>query len=254
MSLTIERISSLPYGNYEDPPIEFSKYNSSCFKPTLITKRETMLFSTMGCGLSAVYTLTGISPPKLIRKCIDKGIDFCKGTSAEELIWLLREYGYTALPITVRDVCPKKKLIEELITDQHVLLSAQWVARNELSWFISWDNLEFHSFAIRPVNHRMAINNPIDRSILIHHPSWHAELPALPNERINEEDRNPIIATAVLNGVAHLRTRIIRLREQLTQARIDADHVSIEKHLDEYEKIETEMDALNAACVLFKKA
>lgn len=248
-----DRVSSLPYGDYDKEPINFSKHASTCFRPTLVTKRESLLFSMLGCGLSAVYTMTGVPAPELVEKCLRANIDFSKGTTGEQLIWLLKEYGYTAIPITLRDVCPKRKLIEELITDQHVLLCAQWVAKDELSWFVAWDNFEFHNFVIRPVsNQRILINNPLDQVILVHHSSWEAELPAFPNERLDTQFRNPTLATQVFQATQNLRVRMARLREQIQMARIDAKGAEMKAEFAEMEKIQRELTELTEQVKLFK--
>lgn len=220
------RISSLTLGDYTKEAIDFSKYESSCFRPSLITKRETPLFATMGCGLSAVYTLTGHSPTAILKCCIDKNIDFFNGTSAAELILLLREFGHTALPINLRDVCPKKKLIEERINDKHVILAAQWVAKDELSWFVIWDNLEFHTHCLRPVNSRSFINNPIDQMILVHHRSWEVDLPTLPNERPIPARRNEISIR-----ISNLNKRILELQDKLAAVTESEDKKVYRKEL-----------------------
>ncbi len=227
-------------GNYEQDPINFQKYEASTFRPYLITKRETPIFSGMGCGLAAIFTLTGLSPTYLIKKCIKNGIDFFKGTSAEELISLLRDEGYTALPITLRDVCPRKRYIEEKINDKHVLLTAQWVARSELSWFVVWDNIEIHTFGLRAACRRGFVNNPIDQCILVHHPSWSVDLPSLPEDCLTAA----AFRTDIPGRFVALSERITRLRMKMLE---------LAPPPSEKDKLESEISRLDEELISIRK-
>jgi hypothetical protein len=235
------RINSFLVGDYEQAPIDFQKYEASTFRPSLITKRETPIFSAMGCGLAAVFTLTGLSPSHLIKKCVENKIEFFKGTSADELIGLLRDAGYTALPITLRDVCPRKRYIEEKVNDKHVLLVAQWVARSELSWFVLWDNLEIHSFGIRVSCRRSFVNNPVDQCILVHHPSWSVDLPSLPDEGTR-------YAAAFRNDIPG---RFVALSERITRLRMKM--LEMAPPQSEKDKLEGEISRLDEELISMRK-
>lgn len=179
------RVMGLPSGDYSKPGIRFRDYTVS----KLPWSNLSSLAGYAGCGNLILAQLTGASPyeiRRLLRPVMEKVSDNPENLgydkeimktggyiTCEVLCAFLNLHGIQTIPITVRDLCPKHKLIENHLTKEHVVLTAMRVARDELTWCIYYQGHCYHGAdQARPADCYDVLNNPVQEMYLLFNPSW----------------------------------------------------------------------------------
>lgn len=187
----------LPMGTYDRPAVDLSALSSPTFNPYLVGHTYKTPCAVLGCGVHALYTLTGVEPLEIVALCKMLGAEDHTKLAPELMAKALNAFGFVVCDITIRDLCPAPRYIEENITVDHVLLTANWVAKNETSWFVFWGNYEFHNTEIRPIGRRLFINNPLYRLFVVKHPNWDMIPPVTITADFTEH--NPEVVTRLLS-------------------------------------------------------
>lgn len=180
-----KRVPGLPAGDYEQPPIQFSKY--------LVTKMPWANLSPLagiaGCGNLILAQLTGASPfeiRKFLKPLLEEFTDrpenahldkkAMKGGSyipSEILCAFLNLHGIQTIPVTVRDLCPRARLIESPITKDHVLLTSMYVSKGESTWCIYYQGHCYHNTDLNlNADCYDVFNNPVQEMFILYNPIW----------------------------------------------------------------------------------
>lgn len=180
-----KRVLGLPAGNYEEPAIQFSKY--------VVTKMPWSNLSPLaglaGCGNLILAQLTGASPfeiKKFLKPLLaeytelpendhldKKAMKSGSYIPSEILCAFLNLHGIQTIPVTVRDLCPRARLIENLITKDHVLLTSMYVAKGELTWCIYYQGHCYHNTELNlNADCYDVFNNPVQEMFILYNPIW----------------------------------------------------------------------------------
>lgn len=172
-------------GDYKLAPINFEK-----FKVTHMpwSNFSGLNFGMAGCGPCLLGQLTGANPWEISDLMAEFMPEYCSRPGNEQLdtkkmltgaytptefmITFLSLYNITTYPITIRDVCPSKRIIDTHITKNHVLLVAMHVAKDEKTWCIVYQDKLWHTTEVNPLSMLEFINNPISEAYVLFNPAW----------------------------------------------------------------------------------
>ena len=153
----------LPKGKYKEVKIDFNKLSVEWFAPHLYRKDAYAL----GCGRTALTTLTGVSPDMIP---IGKGEKH--HYSDRFMVNFLRQRDYQVLPVTQCDMTQHSDVILHEITEDHVVLFSQLMIKNEASWSVTYGGLVYHNFYVTRLHGMEFLNKPLLSAYVIFHPKW----------------------------------------------------------------------------------
>ncbi len=179
------RIEGIWAGDYELPAMPISSMKVSQLPWHNFSG---MTYALAGCGNLVLGQITGANPWEI--NSLMRGFmkEFCARPGnehlntkevlaggyvpAEFMMTFFMMHGIHMYPLTVRDVCPVRRLIENHVTHNHVVLVALHVAAQEQTWAIIFQNKLWHGTEVQPLHPLEFINNPIAESYLLFNPAW----------------------------------------------------------------------------------
>lgn len=114
------------------------------------------------CGTHALACITG-KKPKTINKHLPKTSD---SWTTRRMLKYLKENGYTVIPLTI------ELALDHSVAPKHVILVGQYVTRDEGTWSVQWNGLQYHSGDTEFLRPHEYLKNPIDNAYIIWHPKW----------------------------------------------------------------------------------
>jgi len=152
----------LDFGDYQKPVIDWANLHTDFFSPQLFSAYALMnLVPGLGCGPIALSTIINDKHPlEILKYCrdLDPGRDPKLGTPAATMVRVLKDHGYRVEKVTVRDLVYATKAVTEPLQSTHLLLVAGMLAKGEASWFIYWNNTEWHSGLSRKCDNNILMN------------------------------------------------------------------------------------------------
>jgi hypothetical protein len=131
---------------------------------------DRILYSTAGCGASALSLLTGGKPHNINKLNKDK---YHFSNSFMENY--LRKRKFQLFKITDNRLLKKKdNPLEEKIKDNHVLLCCMKLSKKSYSWAVIWGQPSFmiHNFEIIKMKTLDFANYPMDSLYIVYKKSW----------------------------------------------------------------------------------
>lgn len=122
-------------------------------------------YGTDSCGEDAIKTLTGKGYTRKERKRFGRILRRC------DMVKLLRQRGFTVIPISICMVS-NNKYFTETIHSEHVVLNCQLFYRGEASWSVCYNNMYCHNGVWEGPKATEFIARPIIASYIIWHPKW----------------------------------------------------------------------------------
>lgn len=144
-------------GTYSGRRVDFSRYATTCFTPTLFGRPE---YALAGCGASALALLTGIPPANFITKN--------KHYSDGFMLRSLRQRGFHTVRLTQCNVSKHSKGISDL----HVILVSQLFRQNEATWVVVFNRSCYHNFSVYSLEALSFLNKPILSAYVLSHQKW----------------------------------------------------------------------------------
>jgi hypothetical protein len=179
------RSEGIHVGDYSQPtmPIESMKVDMLPW-----SNYSDLTYGLAGCGCVLLGQVTGANPweinalmkvfvKEFAERPENKHLDekaLLSGTyiPAEFMSTFLNMHGIDMMPLSMRDLCPRKRLIENRITKKHVVLAALHVAKEEQTWCIIYQDKLWHNIDVQPLNSLEFLNNPIAEAYLLYTPNW----------------------------------------------------------------------------------
>ena len=168
-----------------------------------------MSYGLAGCGNVILGQLTGANPWEINSLMAGFMKEFCARPGnehlatkevlsggyipAEFMMTFLNIHGIHMYPLTIRDVCPNRRLIENHVTKNHVVLVALHVAAQEQTWAIIFQNKLWHGTEVQPLHPLEFINNPISESYLLFNPTW--KIASSRIDRLMELEESGVVET-----------------------------------------------------------
>ena len=181
----IRRIEGVWEGSYDVAPLPIASMRVSMLPWHNFSG---MAYGLAGCGNIILGQITGANPWEINLLMKDFIKEFCARPEnkhlatkdvlaggyipSEFMMTFFSLHGIHMFPLSVRDVCPNKRLIENPITKNHVVLVALHVAANEQTWAVIFQNKLWHGTDVQPLDPLEFINNPISEAYLLYNPSW----------------------------------------------------------------------------------
>ncbi|MGA2248668.1 MAG: hypothetical protein ABSH48_27245 [Verrucomicrobiota bacterium] len=147
-------------GSYNGRRVNFEKYAVTAFTPYLFSDA---IRSRIGCGASALATITGILPEVIAGQNKNKA-----HYSDEFMLRFLRRRRFSALPLTQCRISEG----HSNLGDAHVILLSQLLGKNFASWGLIHRRMYFHNFDVYQLERLSFINKPIISAYLVFHPKW----------------------------------------------------------------------------------
>lgn len=127
-------------GHYSRKPTDFSKLTCNVFQPSFFFDGTNRM---SGCGPSALGLLTGVAPLAILEK--NRWKPHC---SDNFMVKFLRQHKWRVFEITKCNLTntASRGEYEGLLKPNHILLTSQLVLKNEASWFVYWNSIQYHNF------------------------------------------------------------------------------------------------------------
>jgi hypothetical protein len=156
----------LPLGDYSKPIIPWQDLHTDIFAPNMLSAYvgPTMVH-TIGCGPAALSLLLPTHPLDIFKRSRELIVDKKDpGTPGVVMKQILEEHGVSVHEVTQRDLYPSSDAITETMADTHILLMAGMLAKNTASWFVYWNNFEWHSAGVRKCTNAIYMNRFVNVS------------------------------------------------------------------------------------------
>jgi hypothetical protein len=152
-------------GQYRKRPIDWKKYQVGCFRPHLFS------LTGYGCGANILSLLTGIAPYKIRNTNTENPEHWTE----QFVINFLRRRKFIVKPFTACDATNSESddgYIKESLTDDHVLLTVQLLAKNKATWAVIHNKLWYHNFQIYSNSGLSMLNAPMLKAFVLFHNRW----------------------------------------------------------------------------------
>lgn len=144
--------------------------NVIAFKELEVEKFSPHIFGrdyrAVGCGLTAISTITGENPTNLYPRYKEYVKDFPE----EVVISHLLDRGFIVKPVTLN--AKGEYNDDHLVSNKHVILAVTRPTKAECSWAILYGDMFYHNYDISPLTSVTLINCPVSMSWVVWHPSW----------------------------------------------------------------------------------
>jgi len=151
-------------GIYNNIPPDWPEFEVVKFVPHLFCEEH-----GDGCGNNTLALLTGIDPTK-INNTNRKSPNNWKDSF---MVKFLLNHGLKVADVTMCNVSDSSIFFcSDSITNRHVLLISQLMAKNEASWAVAHNKLWYHNFQTCSFNALNLVNNPLLTCYVVHHPDW----------------------------------------------------------------------------------
>ena len=153
-------------GTYGHGNTDFSKLVLSKFKASLY---DSVNFSGVGCGASALALLTGENPGAIVKR--NGGRDHY---STRFMLQNLRDKGFKTFAITKCNLTKRNKTetLNYQLKDNHLTLMSVLLKENEASWVCNWNEIQYHNFQLSKCNYWGLLNFPIVEAFVLWKKSW----------------------------------------------------------------------------------
>ena len=148
---------------------DFSKLILDKFPATLY---DALSYSQEGCGANALAMLTGIHPSKI--KKLNKNKNHFPDSF---MLKFLRKHGFKIYKITKCNLSKRNTggNLNYQIKDNHLLLCSHLLKKNEATWVIYWNGIQYHNFELAKCDFWSLINFPISTAYVLYKDEWSTE-------------------------------------------------------------------------------
>jgi hypothetical protein len=199
-------------GSFKLPAVPISQLVMN--NPPLFHFCPVIWYGATGCGPTALALVTGVDPflIKRLNEAFNKKTGIKEGTSSEFMIWFLKKHNWQAYNLTLRDLSPNPKKIENQLTEQHLFIASQHACAKEQTWFVYWGGTNYHQFLPKKMDVFDTLNNPQDEIILLYNKKYKREegLRITYEDFILDADRDRNILKQIKGANKHCNNPILQ--------------------------------------------
>ena len=154
-------------GRYGRANTDFKKLTINKFPLCLFDYAQ---YGSTGCGANALSLLTGVNPRSILR--MNEGRSHY---GDKFMLAFLRKKGIRAFKLTKCNITGRTgdgDFLSGLLSPNNLLLASQLIKKQEASWFVYWNNIQYHNFELGLATFSSLLNFPIVSAYVLYNQAW----------------------------------------------------------------------------------
>jgi hypothetical protein len=153
-------------GTYGGGNTDFTNLVMDRFSAHLFDQKT---YESVGCGANALALLTGENPKVFLKNNKRKS-----HYSDSFMIRNLRKYGYKVFKINKCNLTFRNKgnALYYSLNNNHLLLVSHLLKRNEATWIVHWNDIQYHNFELNKSTFWQIVNFPISTAYVLYKDEW----------------------------------------------------------------------------------